>query len=148
MGGRQLPGCCQKRFEQGDRNPVPNFQLRDIFGSSLLQGFLLCACCISCYWTRLFLLPRMKLGFRYCHSGSRYYPHPWLETVSHAVGASCRIKLGAGVPKSSPERDMSVKPSALLGYVFKTLAMLAIVANAVYLGWAADFNVVWSQRRP
>ncbi|CAE7840087.1 Scn11a [Symbiodinium sp. CCMP2592] len=33
------------------------------------------------------------------------------------------------------------------GVVFKTLAMIAIVANAVYLGWAADQNVRNSWRR-
>ncbi|CAE7631702.1 Scn11a [Symbiodinium microadriaticum] len=33
------------------------------------------------------------------------------------------------------------------GVVFKTLAMVAIVANAVYLGWAADQNVRNSWRR-
>ncbi|CAJ1459039.1 unnamed protein product, partial [Effrenium voratum] len=33
------------------------------------------------------------------------------------------------------------------GVVFKSLAMVAIVANTIYLGWAADFNVKNSFRR-
>ena len=31
----------------------------------------------------------------------------------------------------------------IAGVVFKSLAMVAIVANTVYLGWAADHNDSW-----
>ena len=43
MGGRQVPGWFETRFEQDDQVAVPQSETCGCFGfSSLLQGFLTC----------------------------------------------------------------------------------------------------------
>ncbi|CAE7459218.1 Scn11a [Symbiodinium natans] len=76
--------------------------------------------------------------------------NPFEEQLDAASKKSCMESCGDGMRMMFSFQSESNEPLVNRiagGFVFKTLAMIAIVANAVYLGWAADQNVQNSYRR-